>query len=104
MAQDHARELPATAPSAPLQRPLPVRPPLWAELGGWYGTLAILGAYAALSFGWLERGPLYQALNLTGAIGVGGICWYRRTWQALALEAVWALIALAALIGLGAPV
>ncbi len=82
---------------------LPRRPPFWSELCGWYGTLAILGAYAALSFGWLERGPAYQLLNLTGALGVASICWYRRTWQALTLETIWALIAVTALLGLGSP-
>ncbi len=72
--------------------------PLAVDLLGWYGTLAILGAYAASSFEWLERGALYQSLNLTGAFGVGLVCWYRRTWQAFWLEAVWGGIALVALL------
>jgi hypothetical protein len=86
---------PSRVPSAP--------PPLWAELVGWYGTFAIIGAYGANSFGWLSNADsLYRWLNLTGAAGVGIVCFYRRTWQAFALEAVWFLIALAALVGVPA--
>lgn len=71
-------------------------PPLLNVLG-WVGTLAILGAYAGISFGWLERGVLYQVLNLGGAAGVGGVCWARRTWQPLFLQVVWAGVAALAL-------
>ena len=71
--------------------------PLWIELLGWYGTAAIVGAYAGLSFGWLEEGTTYQLLNLTGALGVGLVCWARRTWQPFWLEVVWAAVAATAL-------
>jgi hypothetical protein len=71
-----------------------------AELAGWYGTAAILGAYALSSFGVLATTDrTYQALNLTGAIGVAIVCWRKRTWQAFWLEAIWAAIATVALIG-----
>lgn len=74
-------------------------PPLWAEVAGWYGMLAILCAYGAHSFDAMDdKGTLYHALNLTGAIGVALVCFYRRTWQAFVLEAVWAAIALTALL------
>ncbi len=72
-------------------------PPLAVEIAGWYGMLAILAAYAASSFGWIEQGVLYQMLNATGAVGVALVCYYRRTWQAFLLEVVWGAIALAAL-------
>ena len=72
--------------------------PLWSEVLGWLGTLAILGAYMGTSLGWFEQGRAYQLLNLFGAIGVGQVCWLRRTWQPFALEAVWGLIALTALL------
>ncbi len=87
----------AVIESTVLGAPTP-RLPLWLELYGWYGTLAILGAYAGNSFGWFGEGPIYQLLNLTGAIGVGWVCLARRTWQAFSLEVVWALIALSALV------
>lgn len=65
---------------------------------GWYGTAAILSAYAALSTGVIAQGALYQTLNLTGAVGVGVICYLRRTWQPFWLEVAWALIAAFALL------
>ena len=71
--------------------------PAWVQALGWYGTAAIVGAYAAGSWGWLEPGPLYQLLNLTGAAGVGLVCWWRRAWQPFWLEVVWAAVAAAAL-------
>jgi hypothetical protein len=73
--------------------------PAWMTWYGWYGTAAIVGAYAANSHGWLPRGALYQWLNLTGALGVGLVCWRKRAWQAMSLEVVWALVALSALAG-----
>lgn len=77
-------------PSAPFS--------LLAEIAGWYGTLAILSAYALSSFGILQsRDTLYQLLNLTGALGVAWVCWRKRTWQAFWLEAVWATIAVVTL-------
>ncbi len=72
---------------------------LAAEIAGWYGTLAILGAYALSSFGVLGAAdPAYQLLNLSGGLGVAWVCWRKRTWQAFWLEAVWATIAAIALL------
>jgi hypothetical protein len=72
--------------------------PFAAEVAGWYGTIAILIAYALSNFGVLrtEDRPC-QLLNLTGALGVAWVCWHKRTWQAFWLEAIWAAIALVAL-------
>ena len=72
--------------------------PRFVQLLGWYGTVAILSAYGLSNEGLLERGTLYQLLNLSGGIGVALLCWYQRTWQAFWVEAVWALLALKALL------
>ncbi len=41
------------------------------EVLGWYGVVAIVGAYALLSLGILSSNSLlFQELNLTGAIGI----------------------------------
>lgn len=72
--------------------------PRSVDLLGWYGTVAILSAYALSSFDLLEQGLTYQLLNLTGAAGVGLVCWYKRAWQPLGLELVWGLIAALALV------
>ena len=75
-------------------RPLP----LWMNVMGWYGTLAIVGAYLATSHDWMEQGTLYQLLNVSGATGVGLVCWRQRAWQALTLEVVWVAVGLTALL------
>lgn len=79
----------------------PAPPPfsLPAEVAGWYGTAAILGAYALSNFGLLATGDrTYQLLNLTGGLGVAWVCWHKRTWQAFWLEAIWSAIAVVALL------
>lgn len=78
----------------------PPRPSIAAEVAGWYGTAAILGAFALSSFGVIGQDRLYQLLNLTGALGVAWVCWRRRTWQAFWLEVIWAFVALVALVRL----
>jgi hypothetical protein len=72
---------------------------LTAEIAGWYGTLAILGAYALVTFETLKpTHAVCQLLNLTGALGVAWVCWRKRTWQAFWLESIWAAIAVIALV------
>lgn len=69
-----------------------------AEFAGWYGTIAILGAYALLSFDVIGKNALFHGLNFSGALGVGWVCWRRRAWQAFWLEVVWAAVALLSLL------
>lgn len=69
------------------------------EIVGWYGAGAILVAYALVSFKVLSpTGALYQILNLTGAIGIIWISVVKKVYQPAALNVVWALVALVALI------
>lgn len=69
------------------------------ELFGWYGTVAILGAYALLSFGVIEAGsPTYQLLNLTGALSIIVVSIPKKNYQPAVLNFVWAVIAIIALI------
>ncbi len=78
----------------------PAAPPfsLPAEIAGWYGTVAILVAYALSSLEVLPAASAVLALmNLTGGLGVAWVCWRKRTWQAFWLEATWATIAVIAL-------
>jgi hypothetical protein len=64
------------------------------EALGWYGAVAILGAYAAVSFGWLGAGSLVAiSLNLTGAFGVILVSWSKRAWQPVALNGFWLAVA-----------
>ena len=79
------------------QEPLPFSLP--AEIAGWYGTLAILGAYTLTTLEVLPAAsPVLALLNLTGGLGVAWVCWRKRTWQAFGLEIIWAAIAVVALV------
>jgi len=75
-----------------------------AELVGWYGTIAILSAYALANFRIIAIDSFeYQLLNLTGAIGIVVISVVKKDKQPAVLNAVWAIIALIALITLFFP-
>jgi uncharacterized YccA/Bax inhibitor family protein len=68
------------------------------EIVGWYGTVAIVLAYALVSFYVITSNSiLYQLLNLTGALGIILISVSKRTYQPAALNIMWAIIALIAL-------
>lgn len=68
------------------------------NLVGWYGALATLAAYFLVSFEIVGPKDLqYQVLNLTGALGLATICYYKRTYQPLFVNIIWSLIALDAL-------
>lgn len=70
------------------------------EIYGWYGTAAILAAYLLVSFGLAGDLVLYQILNLTGSTALAIIGFLKKAWQPAALEAAWAVIALASLVWL----
>ena len=75
--------------------------PLWMEVWGWYGIAAVVGAYALSTFEVLAAGGMWHSLlNLTGSCGVGLVCLRKRAWQGFWLEAVWAGIAITALVRL----
>ena len=72
-----------------------------AEIVGWYGTIAIVGAYALVSFNAISASSVtYQLLNLTGAIGIIIISLIKKVRQSVALNTFWAVIAAIALIQL----
>ena len=72
-----------------------------AEAVGWYGTVAILIAYASVSFGWLTSDNLiFQLLNFTGAIGIVIISLLKKAYPPATLNIIWSIIALVALIGM----
>lgn len=72
-----------------------------AETIGWYGTIAIVGAFALVSF---EVFPatsiLYQILNGTGALSIVYISFKKKAYQPGVLNVIWAIIAGAAIIRL----
>ena len=69
------------------------------ELFGWYGTIAIVAAYALVSFSILPPSSLiYQLLNGTGSLGIVLVSFHKRAYQPGVLNIVWALIAVIAII------
>lgn len=72
-----------------------------AEAAGWYGTLAIVSAYALVSFDVIQPdGWAFQLLNLSGALGILIISAIKNVRQSVALNAFWFMIAAIALIRL----
>lgn len=69
------------------------------EFFGWYGTFAILLAYALSSFSILATtNPAYQILNITGSMGIVAIALTKKDHQSATLNVIWAVIGLVALI------
>ena len=64
------------------------------ELIGWYGTVAIVLAFALVSFEVLPATSLfYQILNGTGALGIVYISFKKKAYQPGILNIIWAVIA-----------
>jgi hypothetical protein len=69
------------------------------EIFGWYGVVAVVVAYALVSFAVIESTNIwYQILNCTGALGVVVVSFYNKTYQPGILNIVWAIIAIIAII------
>lgn len=70
------------------------------QILGWYGVVAILLAYALLSFDIIPAdGVVYQLLNLTGALGIILAAYAKKDMQPVVLNIVWLIIAAVALVG-----
>jgi len=69
------------------------------EIIGWLGMTLILIAYWLISSKRLEaKSIFYQMLNFLGAVGIVINAFYHKAFPSLALNTVWALIALWAII------
>lgn len=69
------------------------------EVIGWYGTVAIVVAYFLVSFGFISGESIsFQILNISGALGVLWISFVRKVYQTVALESIWAVIGVVALV------
>ena len=70
----------------------------FVEICGWAAAALILGSYSLLSFGKIQaRTPLYQWMNITGALGFIINCTANGAWPSVALNVVWLGIAVYAL-------
>ena len=69
------------------------------ELFGWYGAIAIVAAYALVSFSVLQPTDIiYQLLNGTGALGIVLVSFHKRSYQPGVLNIIWTIIAILAII------
>lgn len=69
------------------------------EFLGWAGVVVTLGAYAAVSLGFLLPGDtLYPLLNLFSGVAIGIETYVHKDSQPFWLNVIWALIALVALV------
>lgn len=74
------------------------------EYASWYGVAAILSAYGLVSFGLISpKSGCYQVLNFTGAVSIVAVSLIKRAYQPAVLNAIWAIIALFALLELLLP-
>jgi hypothetical protein len=68
------------------------------EFAGWTAALLILGSYCLLSFGKIQsRSPIYQWMNVIGALGFIINCAWNGAWPSVALNVAWMGIAAYAL-------
>ena len=71
------------------------------EIIGWYGTVAIVLAYALVSNSLVSpTNYIYQLLNLTGAFGIIWISYKKKVYQSISLNIIWAIIAILAIMKL----
>lgn len=71
---------------------------LFVEIFGWYGAIAILGAYALASFSIITAdGLTFQLLNLTGGFGLLAIAYYKKVYQSVVLNIIWSIIGIIAI-------
>lgn len=71
---------------------------IFVEVVGWAGALLILLAYILVTLGRLTGGsPLFQAMNLVGAVGFTINGWWHGAIPSATLNVIWALFAAGAL-------
>ena len=70
---------------------------LW-EIAGWAGAVAMLGAYLAVSMGWLKAGKGFQTANMFGSVAfiVNGTL--HGAWPSVVTNVAWFLISAVALV------
>lgn len=76
---------------------------LLSDIVGWLAAGCLLVGYGLLSAGRIGPGWAYQLLNLVGSVGLGVNAMTHRAWPSAAVNAVWLVIAVAALRRIGSP-
>lgn len=69
------------------------------EIFGWVGMALVVSAYYLVSHKTVRSDSMiYQLMNLFGAIFVGVNVYYNKAWSSLALQCIWGVIAISAII------
>jgi len=68
------------------------------DILGWVGMILVLLAYILLSTNKIENGKLYQILNLLASILMAIGLYPSKAWFSFALQVVWGLVSIIALI------
>ncbi len=72
---------------------------LFTHIVGWVGAFLVVLAYLLVSSKKVQGDSrAYQFMNLAGAVGVGINALYQAAWPSFAIQIVWGMIALVALI------
>jgi hypothetical protein len=76
---------------------------LFVDAAGWLAALLILGGYALLTAGKVTaKSPLYQWMNVVGAVGFVINSGYFKAWPSAVLNVIWAGIGIVALVKIAA--
>jgi len=69
------------------------------DLGGWFGALLVIAAFAFNAFGSMDvRGRTYQLLNICGSVLLIVNTAWHHAWPSAFVNVVWVLIAVGAAI------
>jgi hypothetical protein len=72
---------------------------IFVQIVGWVGAFLVVLAYFLVSYKKVQGDSrIYQWMNLIGAIGVGINASYQEAWPSFAIQIVWGIIAIIALI------
>jgi len=71
------------------------------EIVGFYGVIAILLAYALISFGvFTSSSILYYILNGTGALGIMFVSFKKKAYQPAVLNIIWTIVAIVGILNI----
>lgn len=71
---------------------------MFFDVMGWIGTVLVLIAYLLLSTNKINNGKLYQILNLFASLFMAIGLLPKNAWFSFALQVIWGIIAIIALI------
>lgn len=70
-----------------------IKPSKYTEFLGWYGMIALIGAYSLASFGMIvAEGLTFQALNLSGGLAMIIYATSKKATRLATLNIFWVLI------------